>query len=150
MEATGPSPEPWEDMMTAPYLVALQKLAGVEVVPFRSRTLLEVPEESGCYVFSSPSGLHECYYVGSSERSERGMRGRLQDHWSTATSSDLSGRLIEEGMARDTGEATDWIRQHVVVRWLTSKDLSPMPAAYLEHFLIAVLRPRFNKPYADF
>ena len=84
---------------------------------------------------------HVCYYVGLSQN----IQSRLKFHWSNGTPADLSGKLIEAGVAQHTGQATRWITDHVLVRWLESDEI-PMGDAYLEHFLIAALKPEFNKP----
>ncbi len=130
----------WEDNIKA-LVLAQGKLVGKDPVPFVQRTT-RLPQERGVYMFSDVEGPHICYAVGRSAD----LQTRLRDHWDgNDPQADLCGKLKTEGMAQDNRESRDWITKHVAVRWLTSDEI-PMDDGYLEQFLIAVLRPRFNRP----
>ena len=123
-------------------VLANGKLVAKTAVPFAQRTMYEVPQESGVYMFSDVQGPLLCYYVGRAGN----FQSRLLSHWdNNDPQADLCGKLIDAGIAQHTQESRKWIKEHVAVRWLTSDEI-PMGDAYLEHFLIAVLQPRFNKP----
>ena len=108
-------------------------------VPFRGRTV-ETSDESGIYVFSDRR-TNEMLYVG---QIKKGVKSRLRDHWDGATSSDLSKRLMVDGVVESVSKGRKWIMDNVAIRWMTGNELG-MCVKWAEHFTIAVLRPRFNK-----
>ncbi len=121
----------------------VEKLLSKRPVPFRGRTITEIPKEFGIYVFSNRvSG--ELLWVGKSDSGAEGLRGRVKNHWSIDTSSDLSQVLVIAGIAKDRSESQEWIRDNVDIRWLTYDELD-MAITSAEHFAIGALRPKLNK-----
>ena len=108
-------------------------------VNFESRTV-ETPDESGMYVFSHRR-THEILYVG---QSAKGIKSRLREHWDGITASDLTGRLVAEGVAENKSQGREWIRNNVAIHWMTINEFDT-PIKWVEYFAIAVLRPKFNK-----
>lgn len=104
-----------------------------------SAPTLNIPDKGGIYLFSNKH-TNEPLYAG---RSQKGIRSRLKDHWSGITSSDLSGKLVKEGLADDVRAGRRWIEKNVKVRWLTDDEFD-MDIKFAEYFVIGVLRPPFN------
>ena len=121
----------------------VEKLLGKQPVPFRGPTIAEIPEESGIYVFSNRE-TGESLWVGKNEKGSRGLRGRVYDHWSIKTTSDLSQVLVISGIAKDRSESHEWINANVDIRWLTHDELE-MDIKWAEYFALGALRPRLNK-----
>jgi hypothetical protein len=117
----------------------LEALLARRQVPFRGRTL-ETSDESGIYMFSDRR-TNEALYVG---QTKTGFKSRFRDHWDGFTSSDLSKRLMVDGVVESVPQGRNWIRDNVVIRWITDNELD-MCLKWAEHFAIGVLRPKFNK-----
>ena len=113
-------------------------------VRFTSGTL-DIPDESGIYVFSATSE-ESFLYVG---KSVKGVKSRVRDHWAGITGSDLSRNLYENRGFGSLADAREWIREKVCIQYLTSDELEwishDMNITLAEHFVIAVLRPTLNK-----
>ena len=84
---------------------------------------------------------NEILYVG---QTKKGVKSHLRDHWDGPTSSDLSNRLVMEGLVGSVAEGRAWIKENVSIRWLTRHELGTC-IKWAEHFAIAALRPKFNK-----
>ena len=117
----------------------VETLLGQHQIVFESRTV-ETTDEMGIYVFSNRH-TNEILYVG---QTRKGIQSRLKDHWDGPTSSDLSNRLVMEGLARNVAEGRAWIKENVSIRCLTGDELGTC-IKWAEHFAIAALRPKFNK-----
>ena len=113
-------------------------------VRFTSRSV-DVPSESGVYALfeSAHCDIGNVLYVGESHKSERGLRGRMEAHWDGNARSDLACELAKEGEG-DLGNAKKWIKENVVIRYIVKRDFD-MDIKTAEHFIISVLRPKFNK-----
>ena len=108
-------------------------------VPFQGRTI-EAPDESGIYLFSDRR-TNEHLYVG---QTGKGIKSRLKDHWDGNASSDMTMRLVEDGVVENTPKGKEWIMHNVAVRWLKASELDTC-LNWAEHFAIAVIRPKFNR-----
>ena len=106
---------------------------------------LDIPDESGIYVFSATSE-EGFLYVG---KSAKGIKSRVKDHWAGITGSDLSRNLYQNRRLGSLVDAREWIRKRVCIQYLTSNELErishDMNITLAEHFVIAVLRPTLNK-----
>jgi hypothetical protein len=117
----------------------LEALLARRQVPFRGRTL-ETSDESGIYMFSDRR-TNEALYVG---QTKTGFKSRFRDHWDGNASSDLTIRLVDDGVVESKAEGRNWIREKVSIRWIAADELG-MCIKWAEHFAIGVLRPKFNK-----
>lgn len=99
----------------------------------------EIPDDAGIYAFSDRR-TEQIVYVG---QSKKGLRGRVRDHWDGITPSDLAGKLVKLKIARDVRQGRSWIKDNIVIRWLTTDEFE-MNIDFAEHFVIGTLRPPFN------
>ena len=118
----------------------VEKLLRKQPVPIGGAAVMAMPEESGIYLFSNHS-TGEFLYVGNSDK---GLSGRMKDHWAGTTTSDFARALVREDLAPNLPESRDYIRENVVLRWLT-REVSEMEIKWAEHFAIGALRPRLNR-----
>jgi len=108
-------------------------------IRFYNSTMCELPDESGIYIFSH-SGTCNVLYAGMSEQS---IRGRMIDHWYGAASSDLAEKLVNKKCVPNPNKVKDWIKKHVVIRWMTSNEFN-MGVREAECYAIRNLRPLLN------
>ena len=120
--------------------IIVTELLGRPKIPFTSGTMCELPDESGIYLFShSETGVK--LYVGMSDK---GLRSRMEDHWGGAASSDLAQKIADAGWVEDHRQpAKDWIKENVVIRYLTSDEFD-MDVDSAERYVIDALDPRLN------
>lgn len=114
-------------------------------ISFSGRTLYEIPDESGIYVFSDRR-THNPLYVGQSgaDKKRKGtLRSRMKDHWDGTEGSDLAKKLTDKGIVQDKREGREWIKEHVVIRYMMSDEFE-MDILAAERFAIRALRPPFN------
>lgn len=124
-------------------IAMVERLLNKQPISFSGPTITEIPEVWGIYVFSNRE-TGEFLWVGKSDTASKGLRGRVRDHWSINTASDLSQVLVIAGIAKDRSESQEWIRSNVDIRWLTSVELG-MEIKWAEYFALGVLRPKLNK-----
>ena len=116
------------------------RLLSGDGIPFTARTMHAIPDESGIYLFVH-KGTNDILYVGMSDK---GLRSRMKDHWSGADSSDLAQKIADAGWVEDHRQpARDWIRENVVIRYLTSDEFD-VDVASAEAYVIDALNPRLN------
>lgn len=110
-------------------------------IRFYAPTMRELPDESGIYIFSH-SETCNMLYAGMSDMS---IRKRMKDHWYGAAGSDLAEKLVNKKCVPnpDKNKVTDWIKKHVVIRWMTSGEFS-MDVREAECYAIRNLRPLLN------
>ena len=115
------------------------RLLSGDGIPFTARTMYAMPDESGIYMFVH-NGTKEVLYVGMSRV---GLRSRMKDHWDGTESSDLAQKLVNVGVVSDLRRGKDWIRDNVVIRYLTSDEFD-VDVASAEAYVIDALNPRLN------
>ena len=122
------------------YLDALKVLQDKEGQPF-ARTMRSVPDDSGIYMLSDTEDADKCYYIGMS----KGIRSSIS-YFSDGSSAGatMTADLIAKGLIAFKKEAKDWMRRHITVRCLETKD-NPTSDSHLHRFLIAVLQPAYNE-----
>lgn len=118
---------------------AVESLLLKESIPFLSPTVDQMPDKSGVYLFSEKR-TGRFLYIGRSEV----LKNRMKDHWDGTTSSDLSRRLVKEGKVASVPSGREWIKDNVVIRWVTRDELN-LEIKWAEYFAIGILRPDFNK-----
>ena len=118
----------------------LKVLQEREGQPF-SRTMRSVPDDSGIYMLSDAQDASPCYYIGMS----KGIRSSIS-YFSDGSSagSGMIGDLIAKGHIASRKDAKDWMRSHVMVRWLET-DEHLTSDSHLHRFLIAILQPAYNE-----
>ena len=122
------------------YLDALEMLQGRQGHPF-ARTMRVVPDEGGIYMLCDALNVTTCYYIGLA----KGIRSSIS-YFSDGSSAGATmiADLIGKSLITSRKDAKDWMRGHVMVRWLETKD-NPTSDAQLHRFLIAVLQPEYNE-----
>lgn len=114
-------------------------LVNKPAIRFYASTMCELPDESGIYILLH-SETCNVLYAGMSEQS---IRRRMIDHWDGAESSDLAKKLVNKKCVPNLGKAKDWIKEHVVIRWMTSNEFN-MDVREAECYAIRNLRPLLN------
>ena len=100
-----------------------------------------LPDGTGIYVITMESG--ETLRAGKTKT----LCQRIyQNHLMGNQSGNLRSQLVNTGMCVDLDKAKDWIRQHCTVRWMekSALDRIGIEINWAEHFMLAVLRPRFS------
>ena len=135
----------WQDSLDAGRDI-VQRLLGKSPLRFVQAIMHEIPEQSGIYLWSDTNSPEKFYYFG---RSQTGLRTRMQRHWNQDDGGMLT-KLKNERRApgkteqRLKEESQNWIRENVVLHWLTEDDIG-MDLKFAESFAIGVLQPEYNR-----
>ena len=126
----------------------VQKLLDKSRIRFYKGVMPEIPETPGIYLFSEVGDPEHYYYAGKSKIGNRGLRGRMDDHWSNQTPGDLLIKVMEKHGWSNTppnrDKARKWIAEHISIGWLTENEVG-MELKFAENFVIGVLQPEFNR-----
>ncbi len=112
-------------------------------VQFRDLTPSMLPEEPGVYVITTREG--EVLRVGKAK--DQTLRSRIyRNHLMGNQRGNLRAQLVRAGISENMDAAKKWIRQNCLVQLLREQELRAieLEIKWAEHFLIAVLRPRFS------
>ena len=119
----------------------LDSLLSGNAVPFRGMTGITLPEESGIYVIvHKKTGIF--LYAGETDK---GLKSRIWVGHRTANGeSDLAQILVNNNISKTLDDGRKWMEDHCVVLYLTKSEFT-MNVKTAEHFIISILRPKFNK-----
>ena len=108
---------------------------------FKDLTPSTPPSAPGIYVITIQNG--ETLRAGKTKTLSQRI---YQNHLMGNQSGNLRSQLVNAGVCVDLEEAKDWIRQHCAVRWIEKDVLDRIGVEinWAEHFMLAVLRPRFS------
>jgi len=114
-------------------LLKKEPIAVQDIVYLFGRNISQFYVE-GVYMISTPDD-NEIVYVGKTRT--KSVAGRVKDHRSINTNSDLKGMLSK--LFKDYPQDID----NYLVRCIEIRD--PRERTFFEHFLISILQPHFNK-----
>ena len=126
------------------HVVELKKfiecLLGQIPISYSDATPSSFPDTRGIYMISTFQG--EVIRAGKTGRGNATFRNRLyHDHLMSSTGGNLPMQLVESGQCDNLKHAKEWIRKNCSARIFEVIDNSKR--ANLEHFMLAVLEPRF-------
>jgi len=105
-------------------------------------TPAKLPKTQGIYMFSDKR-TGEIIRAGRTD--DQTIQARVyHDHLMGSQNGNLRAQLVKGGICKDMEQAKQWIRGHFVVQFLEKDDLG-VDQRWAEHFMLAVLRPRFCK-----
>lgn len=106
-----------------------------------------VPRKHGIYaIINRSTGDFIC--AGKSQQGKEGLWNRVwQQHRTGDAQSDLAQMLVNDDniSVQSRAEGRQWMKDHCAVYYLTIDQLL-MDINSAEHFVIAVLNPKYNKP----
>ncbi len=115
----------------------LVRLLDVPHVAFRDAKPAAFPEAPGVYVIYDQQGA-----VLRAGKTSATLRQRLYtNHLMGSQNGNLAAQLTASGVCGSRDAAKDWIRKNCFVQWLEIWD--DRNRGFLEHFMLAVLEPRF-------
>ena len=118
----------------------VERLLNQAPVSYGQATPASFPETRGVYVIFTSQG--EVIRAGKTGAGNATLRERLyRNHLMGNQSGNLRAQLVASGVCIDIERAKDWIRNNCSVRFLEVSD--SQTRANLEHFILAVLQPRF-------
>ena len=122
--------------------MVVEALLSKQPISFKDMNSQTIPAERGIYAIKNCS-TKQFLYAGKSERLQRRI---WEDHRSGNAQSDLAQILVndKEISAQKPAQARGWMEDHCVAYCMTTSQLS-MDIKWAEHFVIAVLRPIYNK-----
>jgi hypothetical protein len=127
------------------YLAVLESqltgLLGSSAIRFDERCRSALPEAHGIYRIFNPTKPGETVRAGSTKTAAGGLRQRVyQNHLMGNHAGNLRAQLVAGGVCTDLEAAKGLIRGSLAVQVLVVED--DAERAWLEHFMLAVLRPR--------
>lgn len=119
----------------------LKNLLSGNVIPFRGMTGNMLPQKPGIYaIVDQKTG--EFLYAGMTHK---GLKKRIGvGHRTVGGGSDLAQILVNNNIARTRLEGRKWMEERCAVLYLTGDELV-VDIKIAEHFIISILRPKFNK-----
>ena len=123
----------------------LQRLLATEPIRFKGMTGQSIPAEPGVYAIKNYSTA-DWLYAGKSRKAKDGLRNRIYvQHRTGRESSDFAKILIDRRNDIWTiKDARKWMIEHCEVHLMTEDEIGFDPN-WAENFMIAVLRPKYNK-----
>jgi len=120
----------------------LMGLLGSAVIRFNDRCHSALPEGHGIYRIFDPTKPDETVRAGRTKTAARGLRQRVyQNHLMGRQAGNLRAQLVAGGVCTDLEMAKKLIQERLAVQVLIVEDDSER--AWLEHFMLGVLRPRY-------
>lgn len=110
---------------------------------FHDLTPTKLPEEPGLYVISS----HDGAVIRAGRTDKQTLRDRVyRNHLMGNQKGNLRSQLVKNEVSADLETAKQWIRENCEVQVLPkiALDRIGIDIRWAEHFLLAVLRPRFS------
>ena len=121
-------------------LTELEHLLASPRLPFDARLRSALPTAPGIYVISSNAG--EILRAGKTKGKE-GLRQRVyKNHSMDHHAGNLLGQLTTAGVGASIQDSKAWLKANGEVRIRVIED--DAERAWAEHFMLAVLRPRFS------
>ena len=118
----------------------LEKLLAQTEIPYCDATPATFPENKGVYVITSSDGT--ILRAGKTGLGKATLRQRLyQNHLMGTQGGNLPAQLVGSRECPDLISAKHWIRKFCSVRFLPIDD--DLVRSRTEHFILAVLEPRF-------
>lgn len=119
----------------------LKNLLSGNAVPFRGMTGSTLPRKPGIYaIVDQKTG--EFLYAGMTHK---GLKDRIWvGHRTVGGGSDLAQVLVKNNIAKTLREGREWMEERCAVLYLTEDELI-VDIKIAEHFIISILRPKFNK-----
>ena len=115
----------------------LSLLLSADSVSYSDVTPRIFPEAPGIYVICDRAG-----FVLRAGKTSATLRQRLyQNHLMGSQDGNLPAQLVGSGTCTSLSDAKEWIRKNCFVRWLDVGDARER--GFLEHFMLAVLEPKF-------
>jgi hypothetical protein len=120
----------------------LANLVGSQAIPFDERCRSALPEGHGIYRIFDPQNVDETIRAGRTITAAGGLRQRVyQNHLMGNQSGNLRAQLVAAGVCADLDAAKRLMRDTLALQVLEVPDAQER--ASLEHFMLAVLRPRY-------
>jgi hypothetical protein len=120
----------------------LGRLLNSPVIPFDEHCRGALPEAYGVYRIFDPTNPDRTVRAGRTKTAAGGLRQRVyQNHLMGNQPGNLRAQLVADGDCTDLESAKRLIRQTLVVQVLVVED--PEERAWLEHFMLGVLRPQY-------
>ncbi len=121
----------------------LENLVSSPPIRFDERCRQLLPEEQGIYRIFDPRKPNETIRAGRTKTAAGGLRQRVyQNHLMGNQAGNLRAQLVKDGICSNIEEAKNLIRNDFVVQILLLPD--DKERALIEHFILAVLRPRYS------
>ncbi len=118
----------------------LEALLGQVPVSYSGATPASFPEKKGIYIITSNDGV--ILRAGKTGTGKATLRQRLyQNHLMGSQGGNLPAQLVGSGECTDFSQAKTWIRRVCSVRFLPIED--DAIRARVEHFMLAVVQPKF-------
>lgn len=119
----------------------VEKILKARKYSFHNMTPSDLPDKPGIYVISQKESV-EILRVGRTD--DQTLRDRIyRNHLMGNQQGNLRAQLVKSGICQNMEEAKKWIRDHCEVQFL-EKDQIGLDMRWAEHFLLAVLRPKFS------
>jgi hypothetical protein len=120
----------------------LDELLASPPIPFDSQCWAAFPVAPGIYRIFDPDDSAATIRAGRS-KAKGGLRQRLyQNHLMGKQKGNLCSQLVRDRVCDDFAAAKKHIRSKLVAQVLVVED--DRDRAWLEHFMLAVLRPRYS------
>ncbi len=120
--------------------LAVQRILAAPKFSFATLTPAQLPDRPGAYVISDRATGQ---VLRAGRTTGQTLRERIyRNHLMGNQKGNLRQQLVTNNVCPDLDSAKEWIRQHCAVQVLTEDQL-PDDIRWTEHFLLAVLRPRF-------
>jgi hypothetical protein len=120
--------------------VQLEELLAASIIQFDKHCRRNLPERPGVYRIFDRSQPEETVRAG---RTDFTLRQRVyQNHFMGDQTGNLRAQLVKAGDCVDLNAAKEFMRQGLAVQVLPIDE--QRQRAWLEHFILAVLRPRFG------
>ncbi len=119
----------------------VEKILNANRLSFSRLTPSDLPNKPGLYLISHrESG--EILRVGRTNNQT--LRDRIyRNHLKGSQPGNLRAQLVKNKICKDMEDAKRWIRDHCEVQFLEI-DKIEIEMKWAEHFLLAVLRPKFS------
>ena len=120
----------------------LAQFLGSPIIRFDDRCHSALPEAHGVYRIIDPTKPDETVRAGRTKTTAGGLRQRVyQNHLMGNQAGNLRAQLVAAGVCTDLEAAKRLIRESLAVQILAVGDEEER--AWLEHFMLGVLRPRY-------
>jgi hypothetical protein len=120
----------------------LLRLLNAPVITFDDSCRSSLPETPGIYRIFDPAQPGETVRAGRTRTAAGGLRQRVyQNHLMGNQKGNLRSQLVAGGVCSDVGAAKRFIRERLAVQVLVVEN--PEERAWLEHFMLGVLRPKY-------
>jgi excinuclease UvrABC nuclease subunit len=129
------------DTVIAQYKESLQELLSSTQLSFDENLAKALPRRGGVYrIFEKSADWQNSIYAGESDNLKRRIyNNHLMGHRSNST---FRRKLIDSGQCADENAVKEYLKDLCLVQFIVVKDKAER--AQFEHFMIAILKPKFN------